>query len=369
MLPSRTLPRPPGVSSADPRLTIQPTLASWSRAWDELVDRAALPSPFLRSWWLDATGGPGRRFVLVTEGPELIGGLPVDERRVASVDILTMMGSGPLCPDHLDVVLAPDRRPEVLASIGAWLHRPGSRVLAFDGLRAGSDLATIVPAARPAIVASAPYATMPPDPEQFLAARSANFRANVRKARRRMAEAGVVHRMVAAAGVEDALTTLRELHAARWGTRSRFLDSFEEFAAAARAGAARGEFTFHELVAGATPIACVSSFEVAGRVSFYQGGRSPDPRWRGAGSLLLLEAMQDAARRGFGEVDLLRGDESYKASFATGKRELVAVRGAVGGRGRLLGMGVDVYRETRRRGGSLARSVGVARRRDGRRGT
>jgi CelD/BcsL family acetyltransferase involved in cellulose biosynthesis len=330
------------------------------------VDRSALASPFLRSWWLEGAGGRGRRFVLVTEGPELIGGLAVEERRVAGVDVVRMMGAGALCPDHLDLLVAPDRRPEVLASVGAWLRRAGSRVLAFDGLRAGSDLATVVPGARSAVVARAPYAEMPADPERYLAERSANFRANMRKARRRLTEAGVAHRVVPAGDTERALATLRALHVARWGRRSRFLGSFDRFASAARAGAARGELTLHELVAQTTPIASVSCFEVAGRASLYQSGRSVDPRWRSAGSVLLLEAIQDAARRGVREVDLLRGDESYKASFASDDRELVAVQGAAGGRGRLLAAGAERYGNGRRRAAVFARSVNVARSRDDR---
>jgi CelD/BcsL family acetyltransferase involved in cellulose biosynthesis len=50
--------------------------------------------------------------------------------------------------------------------------------------------------------------------------------------------------------------------------------------------------------------------------------------------VLLAEVIGDACARGFTEADFLRGDETYKANFATARRALVRLRAANGSAGR-----------------------------------
>src|SRR5262252_9614952 len=77
-----------------PSLLDVPHLNGWAAQWDQLVDSSPLPSPFLRSWWLAGAGGPGRHFLLVVDGPHLLGGLALEQRHpVLSV---RMMGDGSL---------------------------------------------------------------------------------------------------------------------------------------------------------------------------------------------------------------------------------------------------------------------------------
>ena len=67
--------------------------------------------------------------------------------------------------------------------------------------------------------------------------RSANFRANLRKASRRLDSDGVIHRVAPPAPVEAALENLQQ-PAHRPMGKSRFIMAFDQFSAAARAGAA-----------------------------------------------------------------------------------------------------------------------------------
>ncbi len=72
-------------------------------------------------------------------------------------------------------------------------------------------------------------------------------------------------------------------------------------------------------------------FDLGGRRSYYQSGRIMDSKkWRGAGSILLWRALEDAVRNGIFELDLLRGNESYKAQWSNTVREIVRVRCGVG---------------------------------------
>ena len=132
----------------------------------------------------------------------------------------------------------------------------------------------------------------------------------------------------------ESLGTLRRLHDAQWGERSFLLPAFDRFAAACRLAADFDEISVHELTVGQAVIAIVVTFEVAGRVSLYQSARLTDPRWRSATTVLLAAIIGDACTRGFTEVDFLRGDETYKANFASARRELLRLRAANGSAGR-----------------------------------
>jgi len=151
--------------------------------------------------------------------------------------------------------------------------------------------------------------------------------------------------------VAQSLETLRRLHEAQWGNRSRFLPDFHRFAAACRLGAQFDEVAVHELAAGETVIAIMASFEVAGRVSLYQSARLTEFRWRDATTVLLNAAIADACARGFTEVDFLRGEEAYKRNFAPERRELLRLRTANGWAGRVALAMETTARKARRAAG------------------
>jgi CelD/BcsL family acetyltransferase involved in cellulose biosynthesis len=318
------------------RVVVRTRLGSLEPAWDALVEHLPLPSPFLRSWWLEQTAGGVPHFLLVMDEDSLVGGLALQEERWLGMSRLRVMGAGALCPDHLDAVALPDREEEVLAALAAWLRRPGSRVLDLEGVAGGSRLAAALPGrVRRKVIAVAPWAPLAADSADWLRTRPRGFRATLRKATRRLEQEAVTHRVLRGASVDIALANLWRLHHTQWGRRSNFQAAYDRFAAASRAGAARGEVAFHELVAGEEVLAAVSCFEVADRVSLYQSGRLREHRWRNAATVLLLKVVEDAGRRGLAEVDLLRGDEPYKRNFASAARELVRLQAAHGAAGHL----------------------------------
>jgi CelD/BcsL family acetyltransferase involved in cellulose biosynthesis len=345
-----------GMPSSGLRVVVRAHLGSLEPAWDALVEQLPLPSPFLRSWWLGQTAGGKPRFLLVMDGGVLLGGLALQEERWAGIPRLRVMGAGPLCPDHLDAIALPERREDVLAALAGWLRRPGSRVLDLEGVAGGSRLAAVLPGrVRREVIDVAPWASLAGGPDDWLRARPRGFRVTLRKAARRLEGEAVAHRVVRGGPIDAALDALRRLHRARWAERSGFLAAYEQFAAASRAGAARGEVSFHELVAGEEVIATVSCFEVAGRVSMYQSGRLPGHRWRNAATVLLLKVVNDAYGRGFTEVDLLRGDEPYKGNFASATRELLRLRAAHGPAGRLALGALLIGARTRKLAGRVIR--------------
>ena len=225
---------------AAPSLLDVPDLDRWAVQWDQLVDSSPLPSPFLRSWWLTGAGGPDRHFLLVVDGTHLLGGLALELRhRMRSV---RMMGDGPLCPDHLDLLAAPGHEAAVVSLLRDWLCRPGERLLDLKGIRAGSPLIEALPGRvrrQPMVVA--PFTPLPDGPEAYRASLPGQFRKNLRVSAKRFAAEGVAHQAIRGQAVLERLDILRELHQSQWGSRSGFLPVFDRFAAGFAAGCARSE--------------------------------------------------------------------------------------------------------------------------------
>jgi CelD/BcsL family acetyltransferase involved in cellulose biosynthesis len=318
-----------------PSLLAVPALNSWASQWDQLVNLSSIPSPFLRSWWLTGVGGPRSHFLLAIQGDQLLGGLALEERRRLGLPWLRMMGTGRLCPDHLDLLALPGHEDAVVGAVRAWLRRPGPRLLDMESVPGGSLLAAALPGpVRREPQAGAPWAGLPDDPETYLAARPRTLRKTLRQSAARFAAEGASHRVSRGPSVAGSLESLRRLHEAQWGDQSRFLPDFRRFATACRLGAERDEVAVHELAVGETVIAVMVSFEVAGRLSLYQSARLTEFRWRDATTVLLNAAIADACERGFAEVDFLRGEEAYKSNFAPERRELLRLRTASGWTGR-----------------------------------
>lgn len=319
------------------RIMVRRQLGAFAPAWDALVALAPLPSPFLRSWWVEHASRGLPLYLLVVDGHQLLGGLALAEDRVLGVQRLRFLGAGPLCPDHLDLVARADREAEVVAVLGAWLRRPGGRLLDLEGLVHGSRLRSALPRpAREGRPEVAPYTLLPSAADDYLARLPSKARNTLKRTRRRLEAAGARYRVVEPGETDRALRDLRRLHGERWEARSGFLADFRAFAAAVRCGAERGEAVFHELVAGDEVIACEVTFEVAGRASFYQGGRSMAGQWRGAGTVLRAAVIARACELGLTEYDLLRGDEPYKRDWADSSRPLLHLRAASGLSGRTL---------------------------------
>lgn len=311
-------------------------------AWDALVDRMPLPSPFLRSWWLAEVAVGEPRFVLVFDGEELIGGLALQRSTRAGVEVLQFLGTSALEPDHLDLVAAPDDVATVVAAVRTWLSS-GDRLVDLVGARPAAWVLDAVPGRGEVTeLEVAPYVVLPADRADYLAARQGRTRSTVTRTAKRLAKAGVTFRIVGggvvgAADVDRSLAALRDLHDGRWGDESGFLASWDAFAAAARAGAAVGEVRFHELVSADGDIVAIEAdFVVGGRMSFYQAGRLTDHELRGSGSVLRYDVIGAAIDTGCTEFDLLRGGEEYKAEWADQRRGLIRIRRGTGLRSQAL---------------------------------
>lgn len=297
--------------------------------WDELVALQPLPSPFLRSWWVDHVAAGDSAIVLVLAGDELLGGAAFELDTIGvrglGLERVRMLGQGVLAPDHLDVVATPGSHAAVARAVLGWLRR-GRRIIDLDGLAAGGTLATLF-APYETGRTGAPWATLTDGVDTYFSARPGALRSTVKRSGKRFERDGATVRLVAPADAPEALDSLARLHDLRWATESKFLAAWQRFRTGAIAGAARGDVAIHELVDESGEVLATQLDLVVGtRVGFYQSGRRTEREFRGSGSVVRAAAIRHAASLGATEYDLLRGDEDYKADWATARREVISVR-------------------------------------------
>lgn len=310
-----------------------PTLGRWVDAWDALVLEALLPSPFLRSWWLESVRDRDSVFLLVLEGERLIGGLALQvQGRLFGVCRYGFVGSGPLCPDHLDALALPGRESAVAQAVVDWFRRPGARLLNLEGLAEFSMLERAFGSAATSVIDIAPWEELPDDPDRFLATRSANLRKTLRRTERRLAELGVTYRRVTVSETEAALAAFVELQRPRIG-RDILLAEFPALTPGFIAGVKTGDVLVDVLVQDERIVAVTISFAVGGTVRVYQSARSMSHDLRDASLALLFEVIRSACAAGCREIDLLRGAEPYKMRFAQRSRDVKRLRVGHGVRG------------------------------------
>jgi CelD/BcsL family acetyltransferase involved in cellulose biosynthesis len=313
-------------------------LESARDAWTTLAERTANISSsweWANTWWRHF--GRGRRLSLAAVEARdrgIIAILPLyAEGHHLPIPVTRLVGHG--VADQLGPVCHPDDAGTLawaLRSTGSrrgiflgerlpgehdWEHDLGGRVLRSE----------ISPA-----IALADEGSW----EDYLAARSSNFRQQVRRRARRLSRAlEVKFRLVEDPERLDAdFDTLVALHEARWAGRS------SAFAGARRAF--HRDFAATALNAGwlrlwmaeanGTAVAAWYGFRFAGVESYYQSGRDPAWERHSVGAGLLEHSIREAFVDGMREYRLLRGDEGYKQRYASssGAVNTVAVpRGGV----------------------------------------
>lgn len=309
-------------------------LGGHAAAWDDLVASADLVSPFLRSWWLGSMDAARRPCIVLVHGADrLLGGIALQRGRLLGVEVLTVLGGGRLCPDHLDLVAEPGHEELVVGALTEWLRRPGARVVDLDGLRDDALALRLFPHEQAVVAELAPYEPLPADAADYFAARGSRVRGKAGKGRRRLERAGVTFRRtvdpVAALDAFEALHGVRE-------DRQELLGHREELRRFFLAGFAAGEARSYEAELGGELVGVLLGFTTGGRWATYQIARSLDRGVRDVGTVLDVVSIEEACAEGIAELDLLRGAEPYKESFATQARGLLRLRAAHGLRGRLL---------------------------------
>lgn len=331
---------------ADLRLEVVGRIGRLAADWDAMVDALPKPVPFLRSWWLDALAGDDARIVVLFAGDRLVGGLALERDRPLGVERLRMLGRA-LTPDHMDLVAVPSARLDVVDALRAWFARPGARIIDLEGVADPSFVRAALP---PPVGASvdhiARWGSVHDDEPLKRLGRQLG------RVERRLAREGVTMGRVPPPQVARAVDDLLRLNALRFEDASLLTPHAAAFRAVARAGAPSGEFRCYEARAG-DHIAGVEALGlVDGRCATIQGGRDPDPAYRGVGRALLAFAIRDCVNDGATVVDLLRGADEWKADWGRSVGRVLRLRASRGRLGAVaeqsVAAGVWAYSRVRR---------------------
>lgn len=157
--------------------------------------------------------------------------------------------------------------------------------------------------------------------DEYLAARSRNFRQQVRRRERRLHERHDVRiRLADQNSLRGDMETLFALHAARWRDRpsSAFAGPRRDFHLHfARLALARGWLRLWLLELDGEPVAAWHGFRFGDAEWYYQSGRDPRHDDEAVGFVLLAHTVRAAIEDGMREYRFLLGDEPYKLRFTS----------------------------------------------------
>jgi CelD/BcsL family acetyltransferase involved in cellulose biosynthesis len=311
-------------------------LRELSPEWDRLavLAKSPLSSPAWMLGWLHhvapKTASP--RVIAVREGSQLVGLAPlfVDEHAQRRVDYRLL---GNALPRALPLAL-PGREREVARALAATLAEasPRADLLALECTCPdwGSRLREAWPGHVAPLMFS--YLTMSspivplrePSFEQWLAGKSSNFRSQMRRLRRQLAERGGVARTSTVETLSADIAAFCSLHADRWEGRgpSSIVAQGEGFRSMLAAIGAEhvesGRMRLWMLEAEGQPISAQLFAAAGGEVVYYNGGWDERFAKLKPAMLGILAAVEQAFANGEERVDLGPGAQPYKLRFADG---------------------------------------------------
>jgi CelD/BcsL family acetyltransferase involved in cellulose biosynthesis len=309
-------------------------------AWDRLLERSTVPTPF-QSWawqtaWFEVFAD-GRRLQLLgvrDDAGELVGLLPLYEhapkrlRPVGGLDV----------SDYLDVIAESGREGEVWAAL-LQTHSTSDEGWELHSIRSASPTATLVPALAPAyglrvervVTEHCPVLDLPRTWDAYLALLSAKQRHELlRKLRRiereRPGAVAVAHTGPEAVGAH--LSEFFRLHRGSRTGKARFMDARMErfFRTAIGALAARDAVRLWMLEVQGQAIATFVCLEWPGHVGLYNSGFDPSQAALSPGIVLVARVIRDAIERAVPRFDFLRGDEPYKLALGGRPEALCEIR-------------------------------------------
>jgi CelD/BcsL family acetyltransferase involved in cellulose biosynthesis len=291
--------------------------------WHRLAKRAGhiyATREWLRTWWRHYGKARRQLIGLARSEGELVAIVPLYVWRRHGLPVLRFVGHGP--SDQLGPICAPMSEPATAAAVAEAIAAVPLRrfVLLAEQLPGDQDFGALT-RARPLYRDSSPVLHMGRAGwDAFLKERGRNFRQQVRRFPRKVAEVGPVSYRLASDPdhLQRDLDLLFELHRKRWaGSATAFLQARAFHAEFAQHALSHGWLRLWFLEVGGVPVAAHYGFRYAAAETAYQGGRDPALRSQPLGFVLLIHTVRDALDDGIREFRLGRGGAAYKERFAT----------------------------------------------------
>ena len=289
--------------------------------WRNLAERAGnvFGSPeWLLTWWSHYGKGRSPLIGVARSGGELLAVMPLYGWWAHGVPVLRFIGHGP--SDQLGPISS-TADPRTAAAVEQLVDAVPLRRFLMLAEQVGGDhhLGEISGARRLYRDANPVLHVRGESWEEFLLERSSNFRQQVRRFPRKLAQLGTVSYRLASdpAHFDQDLDTLYALHGKRWAGVTQFVRAAPFHREFARHALSRRWLRLWFLEIDKRPVAAELGFRFAGVESFYQSGRDPAFGPMPLGFLLLVNAVRDGLADGIREYRLLRGNEPYKLRLAT----------------------------------------------------
>ena len=303
--------------------------------WNALAERSGSifsTALWSRLWW-EHFGGD--RELLLHAGRTgdgaLVLVLPLYAWRRRLPRVVRFLGHGP--GDELGPVYARGRHGAAATALRATLDELDWDVFLGEQLPGDERWSQLV-GGRTWRREASPTLHLPASWEEYVAGRSANFRQQLRRREEALAREGdVAIRHVGKATLDGDLDALFALHHARWGSQRTDFHDTPFHRDLARDALGRGWLRLWLLELDGRPIAAWHGFQVGSVASYYQAGRDPAYDRLSLGFLLMSHSIRSAIAEGATEYRFGRGDEAFKARFASddpGLESVALSRGVVG---------------------------------------
>jgi CelD/BcsL family acetyltransferase involved in cellulose biosynthesis len=335
------------------------TLDLGPSAWDELLCRAGITSPFVSWAWHQAwreglrNGGEASevaaaQVVALRSGSgrlEALFPFRVSRMRFRRVPVYALSWAiGDVgCPDHLELLATPEADLDAL--VGAVADVSWDVIVLNNVAEAASNVDRFCEACerrrwtvRRSPLWPCPYLELPDSWDAYLSRLSRHRREAVRRRERRLCRE---HRVSVSdyggARFLEGWRHLTRLHSARWGRAGVLREGWaaerlqRSFASLLDE---RGQLWLTTLDVDGAPVAAWYGFVAADTVYYYQGGWDPGWAHCEVGSILLGAMIRRAIERRHRVFDFLRGAERYKAYWTRTSRlcyEIVVTRPSMRG--------------------------------------
>jgi CelD/BcsL family acetyltransferase involved in cellulose biosynthesis len=305
--------------------------------WDDLLEGNSRATVFQRPEWVVPRlphGGKRMPWVLRL-GEGALGVVPMYvEKRGDTLRYLRLVGA-----DYEDAVFAPGKEGEAFEALLQAVrgHRRRWDIADFRSLTEESALlagiqaspirrgfsSVVVPHQRYA------YVQLPPTWEAYEEHLGKKLAWQLRyEERRRLREfKDVVLRQADAATLDSDMQALFDLHTERWqgkghaGFFSTEADR-ERFRTLARALLGKGRLRLYTLWLDGKPAGAMFCLSDGRRIYYYASGFAAEHAKHGPVKALIAQAIKDGIASGMSEFDFMKGEEDYKARWATHERQL-----------------------------------------------
>ncbi len=333
-----------------------PALRTLAPDWEQLLTTTGhlsicLTPAWLTTWW-DIFAGPERELcaISVWDGRRLVGFAPLQRTLhryygVIPFPRIAFLGTGEpeaeeVCSEYLDLLAVPGAEAPVADAVWKCLGDATWDEMVLAEMPEGSPMLSALlhavgaTAGVPSLREDSPATVLPLRGgwDDLLSGLGPSTRYRIRRALREFEQHGKLLEVTQPAEFDRWFDRLACLHQARWAARGkpgafateRFRAFHRRFAALAMP---RGWVRLLFLEWDGELVAGHYLFEYANRLWFYQAGIRPFPiAGTGPGMLLHALAIRDAAARGLGEYDFLKGVAGHKRQWSRTTRRVVTAR-------------------------------------------